>query len=159
MREPRKKSLVGSYRGFEVYALRSMQTASGDGFRFALKGVGEQEFQPDNLIYDFADDKISLSGFFQRLDNFLDKGLSQAFQTYQTNVRREIAEIDTVNAALGQEFPQKEELALVRENHGAVMRELQRMQNEPDYVSSWEPKTALAEEASAPRMAFAARMA
>ena len=35
----------------------------------------------------------------------------------------------------------------------------QRMQNEPDYVSSWEPKTALAEEASAPRMAFAARMA
>ena len=158
-REPRKKSLVGSYRGFEVYALRSMQTASGDGFRFALKGVGEQEFQPDNLIYDFADDKISLSGFFQRLDNFLDKGLAQSFQTYQTNVRREIAEIDTVNAALGQEFPQKEELALVRENHGAVMRELQRMQNEPGYVSSWEPKASLSEEDSAPRMAFAARMA
>ena len=74
-------------------------------------------------------------------------------------MRREIAEIDTDNAALGQEFPQKEEIALVRQNHGAVMRELQRMQNEPGYVSSWEPKASLSEEDSAPRMAFAARMA
>ena len=47
--------------------------------------------------------------------------------------------MDTVKAALGQEFPQKDELALVRENHSAVMRELKRMQDEPGYVSEWEP--------------------
>ncbi|MDR2821021.1 MAG: DEAD/DEAH box helicase family protein [Desulfovibrio sp.] len=134
-----KKAAFGSYRGFEIAVLRSMRD---DGFRFMLKGSGDQEFQPDNLVYSF-DEKFSLSGFFQRLDNFLDKGLEQAFETYKTNVSRELAELETVKAALGQEFPQKDELALTRENHGAVMRELQRMQNEPGYVSSWEPKAEL----------------
>ena len=52
-----------------------------------------------------------------------------------------LEELDTVKAALGQEFPQKDELALVRENHSAVMRELKRMQDEPGYVSEWRPKT------------------
>jgi len=73
------------------------------------------------------DDKISISGWFQRLDNFLDKGLEQAFQTYKGNVEREITEQATVHAALGQDFQQKDELALTRENHAGVMRELKRM--------------------------------
>ncbi len=137
-RESKAKPLLGKYRGFEVSMLRSSQAPGGDGFRLALKGMGDQEFQPDNLVYGF-DEKFSLSGMFQRLDNFLDKGLEQAFQTYQSNVRQEMAEMDTVKAALGQEFPQKDELALVRENHSAVMRELKRMQDEPGYVSEWEP--------------------
>ena len=122
--------------------LRSSQAPGGDGFRLVLKGMGDQEFQPDNLIYGF-DEKFSLSGMFQRLDNFLEKGLEQAFQTYQTNVRQEMAELDTVKAALGHEFPQQGELTLVRENHSAVMRELKRMQDEPGYVSEWEPKRKL----------------
>lgn len=138
-RESRAKPTLGKYRGFEVSMLRSSQAPGGDGFRLALKGMGEQEFQPDNLIYGF-EEKFSLSGMFQRLDNFLEKGLEQAFQTYQTNVRQEMAELDTVKAALGHEFPQQGELALVRENHSAVMRELKRMQDEPGYVSEWEPK-------------------
>ena len=120
--------------------LRSSQSPGGDGFRLILKGMGDHEFQPDNLVYGF-DEKFSLSGMFQRLDNFLEKGLEHAFQTYQTNVRQEMAELDTVKAALGQVFPQKDELALVRENHSAVMRELKRMQDEPGYVSEWRPKT------------------
>jgi len=33
--------------------------------------------------------------------------------------------------------------ALTRENLSAVMRELKRMQDEPGYVSVWEPKTTL----------------
>ena len=134
--------LVGSYRGFGVYALRHLRVSEAEGFRFAVKGSGEQEFQPENLIYSF-DDKVSISGWFQRLDNFLDKGLEQTFQTYKGNVDREIAEVATVQAALGQGFPQQGELALTRENHAAVMRELKRMQDEPGYASAWEPKTAL----------------
>ena len=118
--------------------LRTSQAQGGDGFRLTLKGMGDQGFQPDNLIYGF-DEKFSLSGMFQRLDNFFEKGLDLSFQTYQNNARQEIAEMDTVKAALGQEFPQKDELALVRENHSAVMRELKRMQDEPGYVSEWEP--------------------
>ena len=138
-REARAKPILGKYRGFEVAMLRSSLGAGGDGFRLALKGMGEQEFQPENLVYGF-DEKFSLSGMFQRLDNFLEKGLDQSFQTYQGNVRQEMAELATVKAALGQEFPQQDELALVRENHSAVMRELKRMQDEPGYVSEWEPR-------------------
>jgi hypothetical protein len=44
---------------------------------------------------------------------------------------------------LGKGFPQMTDLALARENHGAVIRELQRMQDEQGYVSEWTPKTSL----------------
>ena len=50
------------------------------------------------------------------------------------------AEFQTIDSALGKEFPQKAELELTRENHAAVIRELQRMQDDPEYVSEWEPK-------------------
>jgi len=139
-----ERALVGSYRGFEVYALRHWRftgMTNVEGFRFALKGAGNQEFRPDNLTYSY-DDTLSMSGWFQRLDNFLEKGLEQGFLNIKANIEREIAEMATVQAALGQGFPQKGELALTRENHDAVMRELRRMQDEPNYVSSWEPKTA-----------------
>jgi DUF1680 family protein len=76
--------------------------------------------------------------------------LEQSFQTYKGNLQREIEELATVQAALGQDFPQKDELALTRENPAAVMRELKRMQDEPGYVSAWEPKTALDMEQAAP---------
>ncbi|MDR2696031.1 MAG: hypothetical protein LBC79_06590, partial [Deltaproteobacteria bacterium] len=141
-----KRALVGSYRGFEVYAMRHWRSHAGvesEGFRFALKGAGEQEFLPENLTYSF-DDSISLSGWFQRMDNFLDKSLEQSFQARKAALEREIAEQATVRAALGQEFPQKDELALTRENHAAVMRELKRMQDEPSYVSTWTPRQAAA---------------
>jgi hypothetical protein len=148
-----KRALIGSYRGFEVYALRHLSLSDAEGFHFALKGNGDQEFQPDNLVYSY-DDKVSISGWFQRLDNFLDKGLERAFQTYKANGEREIAELATVQAALGQDFQQKDELVLTRENHATVMRELKRMQDEPGYVSTWEPKTALAMEQAAPTAAM-----
>ena len=32
------------------------------------------------------------------------------------------------------------ELELTRENHAAVIRELQHMQDDPEYVSEWQPK-------------------
>jgi hypothetical protein len=46
-------------------------------------------------------------------------------------VEREIAELATVHGALGQDFQQKDDLVLTRENHAAVMRELKRMQDVP----------------------------
>jgi hypothetical protein len=45
-----------------------------------------------------------------RQQSFLDKGLEQAFQTYKDNIEREIDELATVQAALNQECPQKDEL-------------------------------------------------
>lgn len=136
--------LFGTYRGFEMTIVRASGFGS-DGFRIILQGAGDQRFQPDNLRYGF-DDQLSLSGLFQRVDNFLARGLDEAVEAQRENARQELAELETVKAALGKEFPQQAELALARENHGAVIRELQRMQDDTNYVSTWTPKTALAVE-------------
>ena len=134
----------GSYRGFAMTIVRAAGLGA-DGFRVTLQGEDAQVFLPDNLRYSF-NDKFSLSGLFQRVDNFLAKGLDESIEAQRAKARQESAELETVKAALGKEFPQKEALALARENHGAVIRELQRMQDDAGYVSTWEPKTALSEE-------------
>lgn len=134
------KALFGSYRGFAIHIVRYTQPFGGkDGFRIVVSGPGEQEFRPDNLIYMF-DDKLSLSGLFLRMDNFLDKGLDESMEKFREKCRQEKAELATVQDALGKEFPQKAELALARENNSAVIRELQRMQEDASYTSQWTPK-------------------
>ena len=138
------KVSFGSYRGFDMNIVRASGLGS-DGFRVTLQGEDIQAFFPDNLRYSF-DDKFSLSGLFQRVDNFLAKGLEESIEAQRAKARQENAELETVNAALGKDFSQKEALALARENHGAVIRELQRMQDDADYVSTWEPKIALSAE-------------
>ena len=63
-------------------------------------------------------------------------------EKFREKCRQEKAELATVQDA------QKAELALARENNSAVIRELQRMQDDADYVSQWTPKTLLGEEKS-----------
>lgn len=145
------KALFGSYRGFAMHIVRYTQPFGGkDGFRIVVSGPGEQEFRPDNLIYTF-DDKLSLSGLFLRMDNFLGKGLDESMEKFREKCRQEKAELATVQEALGKDFPQKAELALARENNSAVIRELQRMQEDASYISQWTPKTLLGEEKSETR--------
>ena len=144
-RDSSAKFLFGSYRGFEVFVERSRRAGAKDGFQLSLLGAEEREFRPGNLFYDF-EENLSLSGLFQRIDNFLAKGLDESITTQRENARQEKAELETVKSALGQEFPLQEELALVRENHNSVIRELQRMQDDASYVSTWTPKTSLTDE-------------
>ena len=145
-RDSSAKFPFGFYRGFEVSVERAATRMSGkDGFQLSLLGAGEREFRPGNLFYDF-EEKFSLAGLFQRMDNFLARGLDEAVETQRENARQEKAELETVKAALGKNFPQQEELALARENHSAVIRELQRMQDDSSYVSTWTPKTSLTDE-------------
>ena len=127
--------------------LRTANTPSGDGFQLVLKGLGEQEYQPDNLIYDF-EENFSLSNMFQQLDNFLDKKMKEAFITAERQIKDEESEIVKVRAALRESFPHQHELSWVQENRRAVMLELQRMQDDPTYVSSWEPSTRQRQEAA-----------
>ena len=142
-RDSSAKVLFGSYRGFEVYIERAATRMSGkDGFQLALLGAEKRTFRPGNLFYDFKKE-FNLAGLFQRMDNFLATGLGEAVEAQRENTRQEKAELETVKSALGQEFPQQEELALARENHNSVIRELQRMQADANYVSTWTPKTSL----------------
>lgn len=133
--------LFGSYRGFAMNLELYAQSFGGkEGFRIVVTGTDGQEFKPDNLVYLF-DDKLSLSGLLQRMDNFLAKGFDEAMEKFRETCRHEKAELETTREALGREFPQKEELTLARENHSAIIRELQRMQDDASYVSHWTPKT------------------
>ena len=142
-RDSSAKVLFGSYRGFEVYIERAAMRMSGkDGFQLVLLGAEKRTFRPGNLFYDFKKE-FNLAGLFQRMDNFLATGLGEAVKAQRESARQEKAELETVKSALGQEFPQQDELALARENHGAVIRELQRMQADANYVSTWTPKTSL----------------
>ncbi len=134
-----KSPEIGRYRGFTICARARM---GADNFSFSLKGASTIEYVPDNLIYSF-EDKLSLSGFFQRLDNFLDKGMDESVERYRQNCAKERTEMDTIKASIDKPFSQQAELVLVRENHSAVMRELQRMQDDTDYVSEWTPKEKL----------------
>ena len=70
-----------------------------------MTGTDGQEFKPDNLVYLF-DDKLSLSGLFQRMDNFLAKGFDEAMKKFRETCRHEKAELETTREALGREFPQ-----------------------------------------------------
>lgn len=104
-RDSSAKFPFGSYRGFEVSVERAAIRMSGkDGFQLSLRGAGEREFRPGNLFYDF-EEKFSLAGLFQRMDNFLARGLDDAVDTQRENARQEKAELETVKAALGKEFP------------------------------------------------------
>ena len=130
----------GTYRGFDVSVERYRGLGDRDGFRLALKGAEGQEYRPFNLVYMF-EDKFSLAGLFQRLDNFLATGFDESITAQREKAAQEKAELETINSTLGKEFPQKAELELTRENHAAVIRELQRMQEDAEYVSEWKPKT------------------
>lgn len=134
------KVKFGKYRGFDIFIKRVSGLASQEGFRLILKGESDKEYSPANFAYTF-EDKLSLSGMFTRIDNFLAKGFDEEISAQRERTQQEKAEVDTIYAALGKEFPQKTELDLVRENHAAVIRELQRMQDDDGYVSEWQPIT------------------
>ncbi len=100
-----KSAVVGQYRGFTICARARPQSEQSFFVRKGtLKGMGDIEYAPENLTYTF-EDKLSLSGFFQRVDNFLDKGpwsyMSKMMENYRTNNKKEQAEMETVMGCVG----------------------------------------------------------
>ena len=137
-KEPIGKQLsIASYRGFEFGVVQ--HRADSKNFQFYLKGTNDALIYPRNMEYEYGE-KFSISGFFQRMDNFLDKTMPQIFEDDKVQYQREKDEILSVRSQLAQDFPQHSALELVRENHAAVLRELKRMQDEPGYISEWTPK-------------------
>ena len=125
---------------FRCLCRAATRMGSKDGTS-SLLGAGKQEFSPGNLFYDF-EEKFSLAGLFQRIDNFLAKGLDEAVEAQRENARQERAELETVNAALGKGFP----TGGTGSGAGEPQRShqgVQRMQDDTNYVSTWTPKTTL----------------
>ncbi len=134
------KPTIGVYRGFEV----KMQNApcNGEkGFKFVLSIPDGSEYSPQNLTYK-EKDTFSLSGFFTRLDNFLEKGLDEEFQTEKAIFENEKKELAAVQQSLRTvKFEQMDELEVARHNHNAVLRELNYMSDDKNYVSKFKPLT------------------
>lgn len=121
---------VGKFRGFdvEVYARRGVM-------QFVIKGA--LTYQPDNMAYT-VEDKFSVNGFVQRLDNFMAQ-FEGRIAGAEAARAKELAELEKAKAELQKPFPQQRMLELLRKDVGDVMVELKRMQNDANYVSDWQP--------------------
>jgi N12 class adenine-specific DNA methylase/predicted RNA methylase len=123
---------VGQYRGFTVEAI-----AYPKKICFEIKG--DSIHDPSNLRYD-AEDNFSVSGFLQRIDNTLGD-----FDGHIDWLRRrhaaELDELEKAKVDLAKPFGKLKELELARKNFADVMTELRKMQDNPSYVSNWQPAT------------------
>jgi N12 class adenine-specific DNA methylase/predicted RNA methylase len=123
---------VGKYRGFSIEV-----EGINDKVEFTVKG--ERKYEPGNLTY-HKEDKFSVTGLIQRLDNFMNDFEERIVSANQKK-NNELAELDKAKADLGRPFAQLRELELTRKNLGDVMAELRKMQDNAEYVSSWQPAT------------------
>jgi len=123
---------VCKYRGFsiDVEGVR-------DKLHFSLKG--DRRYQPENLVYE-KEDKFSVAGFLQRVDNYLN-AFEECIDIAGQKKENELAELAKAKADLGRPFAQLRELELTRKNLGDVMTELRKMQDNAAYVSTWQPAT------------------
>lgn len=128
--EPIRKFDVGEYRGFQikVHCVRNE-------IMFSLKG--EREYQPNNLYY-MKDDKFSLSGFLQRIDNYLES-FEQDISTAQARLARDQVELLRAKEQLSKPFKEMTQLEQLRKDNSEVLIELKKMQKDESYVSSWRP--------------------
>lgn len=125
----------GAYRGFHIGIRRD-----GQGFRLSLTGASKQMVYPENLRYSYEDKSISIGGMFQRIDNYLENGLEKQLEISRKQAEKDKIEYANILATVNKPFPQMDELLLTRENHSIALAELKKMQDDPNYVSTWKPK-------------------
>lgn len=133
---------VGQYRGFdiEVYCHR-------DQIQFSVTGY--DSYEPGNLVYNTAD-KFSVPGFINRLDNFMATFEDNKLQASQT-CEKEKSELEKVVQEKSKPFANATRLENLREDVRDVMKELKIMQGDPDYVSTWVPKSTMISETAKPK--------
>lgn len=123
---------VGKYRGFAI-DVESRQ----ERLEFSVRG--ERKYHPENLVY-HKEDKFSVTGFIQRLDNFA-SDFEELIVSANQKKDNDLAECAKAKANLGRPFAQLRELELTRKNFADVMAELRKMQDNSAYVSTWQPAT------------------
>ncbi len=125
-----QKIAVGEYRGFKVnvHCVRNE-------IMFSLKG--EHEYQPNNLAYK-KDDKFSVSGFLQRLDNYVDS-FERQISDVHAKLARDQAELEKAKEQLSRPFKDMSKLERLRKDNSEILIELKKMQKDESYVSTWKP--------------------
>ena len=123
---------VGVYRGFKIDV-----AVFGDATQFKLTGANS--YMPRSLSYE-ANDKFSINGFTQRLDNFLSK-FEERRQEAQDSRVKEHAEYQKALVEQNKPFAQQQRLDMLRQDVREVMAELKLMQANDSYVSHWQPRS------------------
>lgn len=132
---------VGTYRGFEIDV-----SCNRHKIQFTL--TGNDSYEPDNLIYR-TDDKFSLPGFINRIDNFLDR--FEGWRTDAENSRTsERDELTKAKIEKGKPFQQQSRLENLRDDSRDVMTELKLMQADDNHISTWTPKSTVLQANAAP---------
>jgi hypothetical protein len=121
---------VGEYRGFKVnvHCVRNE-------IMFSLKG--EREYHPANLSY-MKDDKFSLAGFLQRIDNYVD-GFERERDNAHAKLARDQAELAKAQDQATMPFKDMAHLERLRRDNAEILIELKKMQKDETYVSTWKP--------------------
>jgi N12 class adenine-specific DNA methylase/predicted RNA methylase len=133
MRDDSMKT-VGTYRGFEIQVYGDRW----DALCFRVTGAGD--YESDNLRYK-ADEKFSVTGFLTRVDNYLGT-FEWRIREAQDLLAREASELEKAKQELLKPFAQMAQLEDLRADVRDVMAELQRIQADDSYVSTWRPRSA-----------------
>jgi N12 class adenine-specific DNA methylase len=123
---------VGNYRGFAIDV-----TAGASSLGFVI--TGRSGYESDNFRYG-RDENISAIGFLARLDNYLASFESRIQETIDRR-DAELAEYAKAQVELSKPFAQMQRLEDLRADNRDVLAELQRMQANDAYVSTWRPRT------------------
>lgn len=131
--------LLGSYRGFRLIAQRRCLIA--DGFRILMEhektGV---KFAPDNLFYYKKEfESINLQGFYQRVNNFIDKKMYEQFDFIESNFKSDQEKLEQLEIDVKASFRYAADLRIARLNHQNVIAQLELMKSDPGYVPDWHP--------------------
>lgn len=123
---------VGKYRGFDigVYAV-------SDSLQFVIKG--EETYYPRNLQY-YKDDEFSLSGFTNRINNYLSV-FEERIKDNQVSLVNNLDELNKAIIEQSKPFLQLKKLEMLRQDCGDVLAELKKVQNDDTYISTWKPRT------------------
>lgn len=126
--DPVHPMTVGRYRGFDV----EVHCAQGT-IQFSVKG--DKQHVPDNLVYR-KEDKFSINGLIQRLDNFLESFEGHVEQVNK-RAERDAVELQKIKTEFGKPFAEMAKLEMLRRDASEVLLELKKMQADDNYVSTW----------------------
>lgn len=123
---------IGNYRGFELHV-----RISKDGLEFGIVEDNKKASYLSNFKYTKSD-TLSSSGFFTRLDNYINSFPEQLQKEKERNVNN-LKTLNSLKMEIGKPFDNMELLHALRQDNIDVMNELRRMQKEKDYISKWTP--------------------
>lgn len=141
-----KKTVAGSFRGMEIVVRCKGFVEGTYWYEFGVRGANDEIFY-ENFTY--SDASTAAAGLTMRLNNFFDGDLRLRADKLAATVKGLKEELKTLQAMSDKTFPYEKERQLAVINHTNCQIELQKMTDDPKYVSNWKPLEELPENVDA----------